>query len=93
MLIRKFCWDYLHNFLLYNIAIYSETGETHIESQKLDGTNRRRIYSMKHIECNGIVYDWIGNNIFIATPSKIDVISLNTGPVAKTLIVTKRLLG
>lgn len=48
---------------------------------------------MKHVECNGIVYDWIGNNIFIATPSKIDVISLNTGPVAKTLIVTKRLLG
>lgn len=71
----------------------SQTGEIHIESQRLDGTNRRRIFTTKPVECNGIVYDWIGNNIFFATSLKINVISLNTVPVVKTLITAKRLIG
>lgn len=64
------------------------TRELLIESQKLDGTQRKKIRTMKSIDCSGIAYDWMGNNIYIATTLKIEVISMNSMVVPKTLVET-----
>lgn len=75
-------------FLLFSPQfLFRSTNEFSIESQKFDGTNRKVIMHDRD-HCHGIAYDWIGNNIFWASSTKIEVFSVENPTLRKTLINT-----
>lgn len=64
------------------------TKEFVVESQRIDGTERK-IVAKSSDECQGIAYDWMGNNMFWASASTIKAISLTNSSIQKTLLHTK----
>lgn len=73
--------------LIYFGQINMTTNEFDIESQKIDGTDRRIIVARMEHE-SSITYDWMGHNIYWASSHKIGVISLTNSSVQKTLLHT-----
>lgn len=67
--------------------IYRTGNEFIIESQHLDGTNRT-VIKRGHDHCHGIAYDWIGNNMFWVSSTKLEVFHLNDPTLTKTLVYT-----
>ncbi|KAJ6647666.1 Prolow-density lipoprotein receptor-related protein 1, partial [Pseudolycoriella hygida] len=74
--------------LIYFGHVNVRTKEYVVESQRIDGTDRK-IVAKSSDECQGIAYDWIGNNMFWASASKIKAISLNNSSIQKTLLHSK----
>lgn len=75
-------------FLFFSTKfLFRSTNEFSIESQRFDGTNRKLIMHDRD-HCHGIAYDWIGNNIFWASSTKIEVFSVANPTLRKTLINT-----
>lgn len=66
---------------------FRSANEFIIESQQLDGTNRKVILR-GHDHCHAIAYDWIGNNMFWASSTKLEVFSLDDPTLTKTLVYT-----
>lgn len=59
-----------------------------VESQRIDGTDRKMVAKSSD-ECQGIAYDWMGNNMFWASASAIKAISLTNSSIQKTLLHSK----
>lgn len=76
------------NFCLF----YSETGETTIECQGIDGTGRKII---THINRNveNIAYDWMGNNIFYSSNTDMAVLSLKNTSIRANLFRVNGIIG
>ena len=72
-------------YFIKNAFICRFSDDFLIESQRLNGTDRKLLIRVKE-KCLSIAYDWTGNNIFCTFPTRIDVFSLNDTSIRKTLI-------
>lgn len=71
--------------MFFFLLLYS--GECVIEAQKLDGTGRFLVFHGQDL-CHSIAFDWLGNNMFWVSSSKIEAFSLKNTSLVKTLIHT-----
>lgn len=79
--------DYnVHEELIYFGQNDMNTDNFIIESQKIDGTGRKSLMSGSD-NCDGIAYDWVGYNMYLATTNRISVFGLRNNSM-RTLIQT-----
>ncbi|XP_055591150.1 low-density lipoprotein receptor-related protein 1 [Uranotaenia lowii] len=79
---RDITFDYhIEDQLIYFAHHDKNLSKFYIESQKLDGTNRTKLWEAQG-SCDGLAYDWVGDNLFYTNAERGRITVLKLGAVA-----------